>query len=666
MSKKLKLTALVLTVTMMLGLILIPAMAEGTMTVGIMRVHSSNYSNPANNEAPQTNRYVQISAEGKLTDNGALVSNYVSAGVGKILFHVSEDIDINSLSAETIAVENVSDSTIVPAGYELTSGDPYRVVSNGAKANDVIVLKLPELLPGKSYRVTLKTGILSADGEKNLVEKVLNFTTKSSNEYFYKDFNSESIGATNWLQTKPVNDTAAVALGNYLVREGTAAATDIAEVRYDSQIDRNVLFIETPKTVAAGRFDAYYYFPNAVGGDNHAGIKTAFEYETKIKFASNTSSGYITRAGFGATSGHREMEGLGRWDNTDFRVLKHFPYGSSIQGTPDIMTTVNTNIYYKIKTVYRIGEDERYVMDIYIDEGSGYRLVREGIRSGADTSANNQSGNVKRLTLLEMRHQAESVALELVKSTQASIDFMRVSDHTTVQIINSDIKNGQEGVDADTDTVSFVFSKNMDVASFVNNVKLTNKSTSAVTNLTGSFDNATKTFTAVIPAGFLTGNTNYSITLDGGIGKIKTADAYKLEGNNVIDFTTAAVTSPIRLTKPVDFSLSYNPNPTDIITNITGLTQFNAKVFVENLTDADVPVTMLMLLYDDQNRIQKIYIRDDKVVPSNGLADANLTWTGLSPIPVGYSIKVMVWDRDGQNPFAGLTPLVKASSIIAK
>ena len=94
----------------------------------------------------------------------------------------------------------------------------------------------------------------------------------------------------------------------------------------------------------------------------------------------------------------------------------------------------------------------------------------------------------------------------------------------------------------------------------------------------------------------------------------------------------------------------------------------NAKILVENLTNEDVDLTLLMLLYDNESKLQKIYIRSDKTVPANGVADANLTWVenSLSPIPAGYSIKVMAWDRDGQPPFANLSPLTKASSITAK
>lgn len=596
---------------MILNLLSVADVLAGTTTVDVTK----------------TTLYATSLVDVPITNN----ATNVSVGVGKIFFTLSDAIDPFTLSNTDVTLTK-QDGTSVACGADAYSN------------NTIIAVKMGKLEYNTRYTLNLTGDIKNPGATKSLTPYSLTFTTTPNQYMVNENFEDPSL--------YPLNSAPVGGPFTYDLPDPNKASilSDFMILSDPNNSNNKYLHVKTGTSAVATKITSRYDFTGGVASN---GIKTPFEFEARVRL--NTWNSEIN---MGQIEGQRYCNMFMIIPGQSSFYVNNYPDPNSPSYNVKtlISSPINTSKFYKIRMVYRINNTGRYVVDGYRDDedGNGYKLVADGARyAQKETDLSQRIDTLKPFSLNVKTTDVHAIA---------DFDDIKIFNHVPVQLLSSSIRNTQSNVSTSTSNIALTFSTDMKPSSFTTGmIKLKNVDTSTSTNLSGTYDSSTHTYNAVIPAGTLTDNSNYQLTIGNVLSidgyRIDGDDGYRSDGSNSINFSTGSVV-PLEVNGPV--TLSATPGGETLLT-LAGASSIYPNIPVKKNAVGDVTVDVIVALYDNNNQLKAINY--SPVTVSSITAITNVGLTGIAP-DLGWHVKAFVWDKI--NPMKPLAvPALLADSLSA-
>ena len=434
----------------------------------------------------------------------------IPTGVGKILVDLSASVDVTTLTQENVTLKNSSGQAV------LCGADIYN-------DKDIVAVRFGRLEEGETYTLTLQN-IQSENGRDILPAYTIQFTTTTQDNLYDEDFEGFAVSGSSAAVYDKLLEADYLTLTHPNRGNGTTVDPENVQFAIIEKNGSKKLQITNGDNIFqdAGRVDAGITLPN-ISGSSMSGNQTGIVFETKV-----SGEKIQNQINLGKYNGNNGTYGgaLRMWNYDDAIVLDQ---NWIAQGKKVPMVSKEVSREYDLRLVYHIGQAGHFVLDTYLNDGSGYRRIN----SSEELWDPNNSTKLFAMNTLTMYsiNGKDVPANNAVGPAVAVFDDMRVYSYLAPQIISANVKNMQQGFEGRN--IQLTFNTDMEAGSFAGKVALVNADTDARHVLAGEYDTSARTYSAKLPLREMVNGGLYTLE----IGNICSQDGFVYDETAPFMFT---------------------------------------------------------------------------------------------------------------------------------
>ena len=577
----------------------------------------------------------------------------IPTGVGKILVDYSENVDVTTLTQENVTLKASGGQTIV------CGADVY-------DTGDVVAVRFGRLDAGETY--TLRLQNIKGSGGDALPDQTVQFTTAAEEKVYDENFESfntsnDSVAVYDQLLESD-EDLSLVHPERGHGREVDPENVQFAIIERDGnkklQITNGVDALDGKYVQDQGRVEGEIKLPTITGSTMN-GNRTGLVFETKVSFEEVKNQINLGKyTGDAAKYG----DGLRMWNyNTALHIAQNWIPNEGDK--PKVIPDVQTSQEYDLRLVYRIGEAGNFVLDAYVKDNGGYRLVQSGQELRAAGSAPELYA-IDTLLMYSINGKAFPENSGVAQAVSV-FDDMRVYDYLAPQIISANVKNKQQGFDGRD--IQLTFNTDMDTSSLDGAIALVNADTNQRHVLTGEYDAATRTYTAKLPQRDM---------VDGGLYTLELGALYSQDGfayDDSVPFQFSVTILPVEADPlPTPDGIMWN-NGTLIWNPVENAAGYNLQLYKDGQTAGAAVITQNtqydfsdMITTDGQYMVKMYAISENEEYADSATAESGVyNYTAVPMIGGNGNYKyVVTFDTAGGTEIAqqivvrGMNPSIPA------